>query len=343
MLDIWTLPVSISTFVIVTGILIFVSNHLTKLADQLADITRLGEAFFGAVFLGCFTSLAGIITSVVAAYYDYPDMAVSNAMGSIVIQTAFLGVADLIYTRANLEHAAASLENILQSVSLIIILAFVVLVILTPLNWTVWGIDPASLLLILIYFAFFKLIAKSKKAPMWHPRRTTETVEDIPVHETPAGTSLFSIWAKFLITVLVVAVLGYLLARAGMGIVNNSGLSESFVGAIFTGISSSVAELLVTIAAVRQGALTLAVSNIIGGNLFDMLFLTFSDLFYRHGSIYKAVSHDQVYMMVLAKLMVAMVLFGLLYREKEGPAGIGWESVMVLAIFLLGYYFLFIF
>jgi cation:H+ antiporter len=44
------------------------------------------------------------------------------------------------------------------------------------------------------------------------------------------------------------------------------------------------AELVTTIAAVRRGALQLAVGGIIGGNTFDTLFLTAADVSYREGS-----------------------------------------------------------
>jgi cation:H+ antiporter len=342
MLEIWTFSTSITLFVLTTLVLIVFSPYLTSLADQLADVTKLGEAFFGAIMLGCFTSLAGVITSISAAYHGYADLAVSNALGSIVIQTAFLGIADILYTRANLEHAAASLENILQGVSLVVILTFVVLIILKPINVTWLNVDPASLILLGLYLVLFKTVANAKASPMWHPRHTRETVEDKITHSSTGKQSMAWLWGKFLAVALLVAVLGYILARSGIGIVENSGLEQSFVGALFTGIASSVTELIVTIAAVRQGALTLAVSNIIGGNIFDVLFLAFSDVFYREGSIFKAVSATEVYLMVLAVLMTGILLLGLLYRQREGPAKIGWESVIMLVVFALGYYSIFV-
>ena len=84
----------------------------------------------------------------------------------------------------------------------------------------------------------------------------------------------------------------------------------------------------------RRGALTLALGDIIGGNTFDVLFLAFSDLLYRGGSIYHAVTANQTFWMVLSLLMAAVLLLGLIRREEHGIGNIGFESVLVLALYL---------
>ncbi len=91
--------------------------------DQLADRTGLGEATAGAVLLGAATSLSGSVLSVTAAYRGHPELAASNALGGIAVQTFFLAIADMVYRRANLEHAAASAPNMMQNGLLIRLLA----------------------------------------------------------------------------------------------------------------------------------------------------------------------------------------------------------------------------
>jgi cation:H+ antiporter len=65
------------------------------------------------VLVGAVTSLPGLVTSVVGAADGDASFAVSNSLGGIAAQTSFLALADLTYRRANLEHAAASLPNLL--------------------------------------------------------------------------------------------------------------------------------------------------------------------------------------------------------------------------------------
>lgn len=199
----WPLPAIIALFLAATLVITIGGTLITELADRLADYTGVGEAFMGALFLGGATSLPGIVTSVAAAAEGHPNLAVSNALGGIAAQTAFLGIADLAYRKANLEHAAASMP-----------------------------------------------------------------------------------------------------------------------------------ELVIAVAAVKRGALTLAVGDVLGGNCFDVLFIAFADMAYREGSIYHAMVSQHILMIALPILLTSILLLGLLHREKHGVANIGFESFLVVAIYL---------
>jgi len=87
---------------------------------------------------------------------------------------------------------------------------------------------------------------------------------------------------------------------------------------------------------VRQGALTLAVGGIIGGNTFDVLFIAFSDIAYRDGSIYHAISSEPRFVISLTIVLTSVLLLGLLRRERRGVGNIGFEGVLVLAFYLGG-------
>ena len=54
-------------FLVTAGIITFVGSYLSEYADQLADITGIGEAATGAVLLGAITSLPGLVTSVMSS------------------------------------------------------------------------------------------------------------------------------------------------------------------------------------------------------------------------------------------------------------------------------------
>ena len=313
---------------------------LARVADQLADLTGWGEAMFAAVFVGGATSLPGSIASIVAAYQGYPVLAVSNAIGGIAAQTVFLSVADISYPKINLEHAAASFANLMQGVLLMGLLSIILIGISGP-EVTVFHIHPFSIVIILLYVLGTKLIYSAKNRPMWNPRITHETVEDKPDQQTIENLSLKKVGFKFFVLVVVVSLAGYAVAESGIAISENTGLSESLVGALFTAVATSLPELVVSVAAVRQRALILAVGNIIGGNTFDVLFIAFADLAFLQGSILHALTSDQIFITALALLMTAVLILGLLHREKQGIAKIGWESVTVVIIYLGAYLFLF--
>ena len=175
---------------------------------------------------------------------------------------------------------------------------------------------------------------------MWRPRMTLETVNDVPAEEHIKHLSLKKVITHFVLLALLVAGSGYAVARSGIAIASQTGLSESFVGTLFTAVSTSLPELIVSIAAVRQKALTLAVSNIIGGNTFDVLFVAFADVAYGKGSILHAVTQNQVFIVALTMLMVSALILGLLHREQKGIGKIGWESFLIIMLYLAGNAFL---
>ncbi len=334
-LSAWPLPWVVAAFAATAIVIAVAGTRLTAVADDLADLTGLGEAIFGAVLLGGTTSLAGITTSVAAAWQGYGDLAVSNALGGIAAQTSFLAIADMAHRGINLEHAAASVENLMQGALLVTLLAIPLLATSAP-PATLWSIHPASLLLVLMYLFGIRLVRRAGAEALWTPRRTPETRVDEPDRDA-VTSSLPRLWLRFAVLGLVVAAAGYLVARTGIAIADRTGLSETVVGAFLTAIATSLPELVTSVAAVRQGALTLAVGGVIGGNSFDVLFLAFSDVAFRGGSIYHTAASRHVFVIALTILLTGTLLLGLLRRERKGIGGIGFESFLVLILYGLGF------
>jgi cation:H+ antiporter len=90
------------------------------------------------------------------------------------------------------------------------------------------------------------------------------------------------------------------------------------------------------VAAVRRGALQLAVGGIIGGNAFDCLFAGAADVAYRGGSIYHAIPDQTLLWMALSLLMTGVLLLGLIRREKKGIGNIGFESATIAVLYAAG-------
>lgn len=315
-----------------TGLVILVvGTSMAKRADQIADRTGIGEALSGAVFLGATTSLPGSVLSVVAAANGHTDLAIANAVGGIAAQTAFLGIADLMYRRANLEHAAASLANLNQGALLVVLLALPLVVATTP-PWSVLGVSPATPALLGVYAFGLRQSAQARSAPMWRPQETPETRLDIP--DEGGEWHGWRSWLAFAGLAAMAGLAGVVLAESGIAISRRTGMSEGAFGTVFTALTTSLPELVTSIAAVRRGALTLAVGGIIGGNAFDVLFLVFADLAYRDGSIYRQMTEGHIFIVALAIAMTGILLMGLLRREKHGLAGIGFESTAILVLYV---------
>lgn len=317
--------VAAGVVIVATGI------PLVRRADQIADHTGMGEALTGGLLLGATTSLPGSVLSVSTAAFGHTELAISNAVGGIAAQTAFLSLADIAHRRANLEHAAASFTNLTQAALLIALLSIPLIAMSAP-AFTIFQISPATVALFAGYALGMRLSAKAREEPMWKPSSTRETQGDEPAPKTAwkGGRT----WLEFAVLAAIAAVTGFVLAETSVELAAKSGLSQTAVGAVFTAVTTSLPELVTSIAAVRQGALTLAVGGIIGGNAFDVLFLALSDIAYRGGSIYHSMTEGNVFIIALSIAMTSVLLLGLLRREKHGIGGIGFESAIILTLYL---------
>jgi cation:H+ antiporter len=330
-----SLPLTLLFFAGGALVIALAGSRLTRIADRLADVTGLGEAVFGAVMLGAATSLPGSVASITTAFAGRADLAVGNAVGGIAVQTVFLVVADAVYRKANLEHAAASLTNLINGALLCALLSLPLLAATGP-EFSVWGVHPASVLILLLYAYGLRLATVTQQQPAWRPVLTTDTRQDAPDAGDADAGDAWRIWLAFLLTAAIVGVAGWLVGLSGIALVGYTGLSETLVGSLFTAVATSLPELVTAVAAVRQGALTLAVGGIIGGNTFDVLFLVFADAAYREGSIYHAISAQPLFIISLTILLTAILLMGLIRRERKGVANIGFESAAVLVLYLAG-------
>jgi cation:H+ antiporter len=173
---------------------------------------------------------------------------------------------------------------------------------------------------------------------MWRPHRTAETVEDVPAPDSHKENLL---WLGIGLSTsgILTLICGGLVAHTAGAIVEDTNIPAPIVGGLFMAAATSLPELVTCIAAVRRGALTLAVSDIVGGNFFDVLFVAAADIVYFQGSLFhgQGIGMPEVFMTCVTILLNVVLLSGLIYRQQHGPGNIGFESVLMLVIYVVGF------
>ncbi|MCM4083827.1 sodium:calcium antiporter [Paractinoplanes hotanensis] len=321
----WPLLPSVIALVVALSVIITAGRSLATTADKLADRTGMGEAVAGALLLGAVTSLPGIGTTLVGSLQGDAQFALANPLGGIAVQTVWLAIADLMYRRSNIEHAAASLENVLQSLVLIALLCIPVVAYATPTLRIGW-VHPASLAIPLFYLYGLRLLRRLRHEPMWQAKQTSDTRQDEPDDTTEDDTSTARLWWRLAALAALVAGTGYLIGQGGLGVVAATGLPGGLVGFTLTTAITSLPELVTLIAAVRIGALNLGIGNIIGGNAFDALMIFLADVTYLHGPVYSAASSAGLLLAGATILMTVALAAGLIMRDRRG---IGFEGVTI--------------
>ena len=96
-----------------------------------------------------------------------------------------------------------------------------------------------------------------------------------------------------------------------------TGLSNSLFGTLFLAAATSLPELAVSLAALRMGALDMAVGNLLGSNVFNMFILGLDDVFYKEGSLFKNISHSHLLSVFIIIIMTAVAGLGLLFKPQK--------------------------
>jgi cation:H+ antiporter len=124
------------------------------------------------------------------------------------------------------------------------------------------------------------------------------------------------------------------LPSLGEQIAARTGLGQTFVGSIFIALSTSLPEIVVSVAALGIGAVDLAVGNLFGSNLFNILILAVDDAVYARGGILSFTSPNHLVTAAAAMVMTAIAAIGLTYRAGKKRFLFAWDSLAIVAVYV---------
>jgi len=316
----------------------FAGARLSRCGDVIAEKTGMGRGWVGLILLATVTSLPELVTGVSAVTIaGVPDIAVGDVLGSCVFNLAILVVVDFLHPGESI-YSRASRGHILSAgfgIVLIGAVAFSLLLARRGETLAIGHIGAYTPLIIALYLLAMRTLHQYER------RELAEFVGDVA--ERYAHVSLRRAAIGYALASGVIVAAGIWLPFVGADIAAQMGWHDSFVGTLFVAAATSAPEIAVTIAAVRIGALDMAVANLLGSNLFDILILAIDDIFYLKGPILAHVSQAHALSAVSAIIMTGMAVVGLFYRPA-GPLwrSVSWISVFMLALYLLNSYILFL-
>lgn len=314
-------------FLACAALVVVVGSQLSNYADILAEKTGLGRGWVGAVLLAGATSLPELATgiSAVTVVGDI-DLAAGGIMGSCLFNLLLIAMLDLmsgttpLLRRAQISHVlAAGLGSILLTST-----ATSMFIAHMPGLPLIGWVSIPSILIIGGYFVSMQLIS------FFEQRRAQEVREQEAIIEQYGATTLRRAGLIFALLTVAIMALGLWLANIGDQIASQTGLGESFVGAIFLAITTSLPEIVAALAAIRLGAIDLAVSNVFGSNIFNIFALALYDLFYTPGDIWSHMAQIHSFAAVVAALMTSLAIVGLTYRAARKPRwALSWDALLL--------------
>jgi cation:H+ antiporter len=318
------------TFLVASVVIVIAAMQLAKYGDTLALRTNLGQNFVGIFLIAMATSLPEVLTTISAILQGVPEIAAGNLIGSNLFNMFMLAILDLVFHRQRILRKVA-LRHALTGSLTVFIIGLVVFFMMADLDLKIGWVGIDSLLIIATYFVSMRLIRASVSAS------SHGVVQEIP----PTTPSLRSGLIGFGISTLVLVVVTPILVSASADIAEITGLGGSFIGITLVAIVTSMPELVTTIAAARIGAEDMAIGNLFGSNLFNMLVIGLADFFYLGGRFLGVVSADLVVIGMLSLLMTAMALIGNLARLERRFWIVELDALALIVMYALGVWFMY--
>ena len=345
------------------GIILFAAQYMARSADIIAEKTGLGRSFVGVVMLATATSLPELGTGVTSiVWVGEVNLAAGDAFGSNLFNLLIIGLLDLYWRRGPILASVSPTSAMVGTLGILVIsvgMGGMLISHLTEIT-SAWYIRPISVIMFGVFLTAMYMIYKAEqngdesqtasaasstpngngngdgKAAAYASGRGA-----FPPHAPPARSggvarasahghsanyedeSLKRAFGIYLIAAAAVVAAAVWLAHTGEAISDLMNWDASFVGTQFLALSTSLPELAASIAALRLGAPDLAITNVLGSNLFNMGFVLFlDDIAYVEGSLWHGISDIHMLTAIIAIVMTTIVIVSVMvHRQRIRPFG----------------------
>ncbi|MDE3243712.1 MAG: sodium:calcium antiporter [Nitrospirota bacterium] len=326
-------------FVLSATVIVVAGTKLSQYGDLIAEHSGLGRLWIGVVLLAGATSLPESFTAVSAVLIDAPNIAVGDLFGAGLTNMLTLALIDLAYREKRVWQQAALEQALIATLAIILTgLAGLLIIVRQPIP--IEGIGLGTIAIAAIYVFGMRVVFRQEDM-----RRREKERERIVEAEAPRGAASANALRRasigFAVAALALLAAAPLLAEAAKEIAVTTGISATFIGTSLVAITTSLPELVTSFAAVRLGALDLAVGNLFGSNAINMAVLLLADAAYRQGPLLASIETTHVATALLSILLMSVGLMGIIYRAEKRFLLIEPDSVLMIVGYLSGMWLLF--
>ena len=320
-----------AAFFVCLVIILITGKRLSRFSDLIAVRTGLGGMWIGLLLVATVTSLPELITGLSAIIVvNQPDLAVGSAVGSLIYNLIIIAILDVLYRPGTIFTGIRHGHSLSAGFGVILLgaLAAAMFVQQQFTEIRVGPVGPYTLIAPIIYVIAMRSV-------FFFERRENSMGALAGAAEvaSAAAPGLRRVFVLFAVNAIILIAVATALPVIGEGLAHTMGWEHSFVGTILLAFATSVPEIVVSIQAVRMGAIDLAIGGIFGSNLFDLLIVAIEDVAYLDGPILAAVSNEHVLTVVSALAMTGIAIVGLCSRPQARVFKVmSWASLGLLAV-----------
>ena len=261
-------------------LVIILSIKLSVYADEITKTTNISKNIVGGVLVAGITSLPELVTCLSSIYLKNYYLAFGDILGSNLFNISIICFFDIIFIKKFIFNKTNS--SSLIYILLLINYIFIYLSLSSVFSISLFNIGIPSIIIIATYMYYLKHVNSCEEK---------ESVKCI---------NKGIIILKFIITSIILVITSILLTF----IVNKLSImypsvSSSFIGAIFLGITTSMPEVVTFITLIKLNNYSMALLDIIGSNLFNLLIIAIGDLVMLNDKIYNYADRQSFFILIL--------------------------------------------
>lgn len=294
----------VSVILIVVGfaMLIFGANLLVDGSSNVAKKFHIPEIIIGLTIVSIGTSMPELFVSITSALDGFPDMAIGNVVGSNVANLLLiLGMSAII------NSIAFKRETRLIEIPMCLFIT-IVFMIVCNLGQDVSRVDAAFLAVLFVLFIIYTIIMAKKGEEFDKEDSQEETIE-----ETTKTNTLKDI-VSIILGVVLLKLGGDFTVDNAVNIANIFNWSEKLISVTILAVGTSLPELVTSVSAALKGNSDIAIGNILGSNIFNMLFII------GVSALISPITYNLSYnrdMIILLVATVVLALFPLIPPKNE--------------------------
>ena len=321
---------------VAAAIILVTAHFMARAADIIAEKTGLGRSFVGVVMLATATSLPELGTGLSSILLvGEVDLAAGDAFGSNLFNLLIIGLLDIYWRRGPVLAYVTATAGLVGILGILVISIAVIAMIVHGLTTasSSWYVSPVSVLMFGTFIVAMYLIYRAEhgESAAASDHQASHGESNYP------DESLLRASVTYVVTASIVVGAAIWLAHTGDRVADAMGWEASFMGTQFLALSTSLPELAASFAALRLGAPELAITNVLGSNLFNMGFVLFlDDVAFTDGVLWRGISDIHLMTAAMALIMTAIVVVGL--HTSSRPSGrqsvVTWEGASMILLYI---------
>ena len=249
---------------IVLGFVLLIkgADFLVEGASNIAKKFHIPEIIIGLTIVSIGTSMPELFVSITSAIDGYPDMAVGNIVGSNIANLLLiLGMSSIIRAIKFKRETRLIEIPMCLGVSLLFVL-------LCNLGHDITRVDAGILIVLFVLFIVYTIIMAKKGEDF-----DKEDDDEIVVDRTKSSKSTIKDIVFLILGAVLLKIGGDLTVDNAVEVAKHFVLSEKLISVTILAVGTSLPELVTSVSAAFKGKSDIAIGNILGSNIFNMLLI----------------------------------------------------------------------